>query len=262
MPIEVQNHLEQLSREDATRADDYKLRLARAQSEGVPQNGGRADRVRQLLGEVDVSRVSDPSLLRGADKLFFAHGFAEKAVAGLERLTVLEPAERSHWERWVSALAGGADEESLRNALRRLLAGVTQPPLGTETLDLLRSHVVDSCWRSIAALIATGDRDRLSEIPPLIETIERTKKPGAEQLWITWTRGWVARQLGHGTAAIEAAGQLEVIAAALPRAGDGSGEPAPLLFPDGLSTSLERATALLREEATVRARMAGDAGGP
>jgi outer membrane protein assembly factor BamB len=195
--------------------------------------------------------------------MFFDYGYPEKALAVLEQLTVIEPVERGHWERWISALAGLSDEDRLRDTLRRLLAGVTKAKLSDETLELLRSHLVDSCWRSIASLIAAHDTTRLPEILTLLDTIERTKKLGAEQLWVTWTRGWVLRQSGQSDAAAEAATHLELLAKSLPQAADAKDdEPPQIVFPDGLSMSLTHALALLKETDIPAARPSESAAGP
>ncbi|MGI8601519.1 MAG: PQQ-binding-like beta-propeller repeat protein [Verrucomicrobiales bacterium] len=261
--IEVRNHLQWLAEEDTARADEYRLRLAKAQHEALQKGGGRSDQIRALLQVVEVSKIREPALLRGTHKLFFDYAFPDKALAVLEQLTALEPADRGHWERWLSALAGLSDEKRLRDALRALLAGVAREPLSDETLDLLRSHFIDSCWRSIASIMATGEADRLSEILPFLDTIERTKKLDAERLWVTWTRGWVLRQLGHDEAAEEAASRIESIASALPRPGDAEqSEPPGLLFPDGLSLSLPRARAMLKERSQRPAFSSEQAAGP
>ena len=247
--IEVQRHLEQLAAEDADHADEYRLRLARAAHEAIQQSGGRSDQVRALLQEVDPIRIDDASLLRGTHRMLLDYSLDDKALAVLERLTALEPGDRGHWERWVTALAGLADEERLRDALRRLLSGAVRTPLNDATLELLRDHLVDSCWRSAASLIASNEPDRLPGVLPLLEAIERTKKLGAEQLWVTWARGWTLRRLGRPEAADQAASHLEALARQF---ADPDQAPMRVLFPDGLSMALEKAVALLRESETRR----------
>ncbi len=242
--VEVQNHLQLLTGEDTARADEYRLRLARSGHEAAQRDGGRPDQVRALLQAIDVGKVSDPVLLRGAHTLFLDYGYPAPALAVLERLTRLEPGDAGHWERWISALAAQGDEERLRDALRQVLSGVTTEPLSAGTLDTLRGHLIDSCWRSVARLFAAGEAARLSEILPLLETIERTRSSTPEHLWVTWARGHALRVAGHTAAADEAVAELEA------QAGRwfAEREEAPLLlFPDGLTLSIEHALALLRD---------------
>ncbi len=257
--VEVQNHLEQLMAEDAARADEYRLRLAKAEHEALGQRGGQSDRVRAHLEATNVAAIADRSLLRGVDKLFLDYGFGDKAFAVLERVTELDPAEREPWQRWLTALAGAGDEERLREALRRVLAGVTKAPLNDETLELLRSHLVDSCWRSVAKLLADEDSSLAVAALPLLDVIERTKKLQQEQLWVTWARGMVLRKSGRPDAAAEAAVQLETLAATLfpPDAKDRT-----ITFPDGLALAVPQALALLRQDAAPEPRTAPATAGP
>ena len=257
--VEVQNHLEQLAAEDTEHADEYRLRLARAAHEAMQQTGGRSDQVRALLQQTDPKTIDDAPLLRGTHRMFLDYGLEDKALAVLERLTELEPTDRGHWERWVTALAGLAEEERLREVLRRLLSGGIKTPLNEATLEMLRGHLVDSCWRSAAALIAANEPDRLPEILPLLGTIERTKKLGAEQLWVTWARGWTLRQLGRAEAASEAAIQIEALARQFVAPDQ---MPVRVLFPDGLSMAVDKAVALLRDPEAPMAWPAESAAGP
>jgi thioredoxin-like negative regulator of GroEL len=254
--VEVQNQLQQLADEDTEHADEHRLRLARSGHEAAPRDGGRPDQVRALLRTVDVEKIADPTLLRGTHKLFLEYGYPGPALAVLERLTLLEPGDPGHWERWISALAIQGEEERLREALRRVLSGVTTDPLDVDTLNLLRAHLVDSCWRSVARLFAQADPAGLAGVLPLLEVIERTREPGPEMMWVTWARGQALRLAGRADAAAEAATRLEALAE---RWFAASPTPVRLQFPDGLAMSLEQALASLREAPE---RPAGPAAAP
>ncbi|MFN0130302.1 MAG: PQQ-binding-like beta-propeller repeat protein [Verrucomicrobiales bacterium] len=257
--VEVQNHLQVLAGEDVARADEYRLRLARAGHESAQRDGGRPDQVRVLLQSIDVEKIDDPVLLRGAHMLFLDYGYSGSALTVLERLTQLEPGDAGHWERWISALALQGEEERLREALRQVLSGVTAEPLAAETLELLRGHLVDSCWRSVARLFANDEAERLPEVLPLLETIERLRSSSPEQLWVTWTRGHALRQAGHVEAAAAAASELESLAS---RWHAEKGEPPQLLFPDGLILSLEHGLRLLRDASPASSGLAESPTGP
>jgi hypothetical protein len=177
----------------------------------------------------------------------------------LERLTVLEPSDAGHWEKWISALAVQGEEDRLRDALRRVLAGVTPEPLAAETLELVRGHLVDSCWRSVSRLFAHGGSARLDEVFPLLEVIERLRPSGPEQLWVAWARGRALRLGGRLEAAAEAAAQLESLAGRWFAASEAAPQ---LVFPDGLTMSLEQAVALLREPSAGSAAPAESPAGP
>jgi len=257
--VEVRVQLLQLAAEDSEHADEYRLRLARAGHEEAQRDGGRPDQVRALLRDVDVEKIDAAALLRGAHTLFLDYGYAQSALAVLERLTRLEPADPGHWERWISALAIGGEEERLREALRRVLSGVTAEPLTSESLDVVRAHLADSCWRSVARLFADGSRSRMADALPLLEVIERSQPPGAEALWVTWARGRALKLGGREAEATEAAARLESQAE---RWRERTSEPPQLLFPDGLAMSLGPALALLRDAPAEVAAPAESPAGP
>jgi outer membrane protein assembly factor BamB len=257
--VEVETHLERLAADDGERADEYRLRLARAGHEAAQRDGGRPDRVRALLQSVNVDRISDAALLRGAHTVFLEYGYIVPALKVLERLTVLEPSDAGHWEKWISALAVQGEEDRLRDALRRVLAGVTPEPLAEETLELVRGHLVDSCWRSVSRIFALGGSARLAEVLPLLEVIERTRPTGPEQLWVTWARGLALRLDGRLEAAAEAAVQLESLAGRWFAASQAAPQ---LVFPDGLTLSLEKAVTLLREPPASMAAPSESPAGP
>lgn len=241
--VEAQNYWQELAAVDPERADEYRLRLARAMQE-TAQAGSRLDPVRALLETVRIAAINDAALLRGADKLFIDYGVDESALAVLEKLTRLEPEDLGHWGRWIRALAGMGDEERLRDALRQVLAGVGKEPVSEEAASLLRDHLVDSYWRSVASFFAQGGAEAMGQALPLLDMIERVKKLDAEQLWVVWARGYALRQLGRDEAATETAAQLETLARQWLGAHP---QPPRLLFPDGLVMSLDQALATLRE---------------
>ena len=257
--VEVENQLQALAVEDAGRANEYRLRLARAGHEAAQRDGGRPDRVRALLRSIEVTGISDPALLRGAHSLFIDYGDPASALAVLERLTQLEPGDAGHWERWISVLAAQGEEDRLRDALRRLLSGVTSDPLAAETLELVRGHFVDSCWRSVARVLTEGGKAEQSEMPPLLDAIERMRPDGPERLWVAWARGLSLQRAGRSEAAAEAAEQFSSLAR---RWFDHSSDLPQLSFPDGLVVSLDQALTLLREPPAPPAVTVGSPEGP
>ncbi|MEZ5299195.1 MAG: PQQ-binding-like beta-propeller repeat protein [Verrucomicrobiales bacterium] len=280
---EIQSQLQILAQEDKEKGDAYKLRLALTMHQ--PESG-RTDQARALLEEADPSRVEDAELLGGMHLIYLDYGMPEKALAALARQVELEPENKAAWADWITLLAALGDEENLRTALRRLTAGAGKLELSEDTHELIRGHLVDSYWRSIARLIADGGDGTQAEALAMLDAVERAKQLGEERLWVLWTRAFLYSGLGQNAARDEALAELTAAANVLsPRldpdaaatatapptvpvpdagpdaaeagavagpaataGGDPSaGQPVKIRFPDGLALSLDAAAQVLTD---------------
>ncbi|MFP4055440.1 MAG: PQQ-binding-like beta-propeller repeat protein [Candidatus Brocadiia bacterium] len=249
----LEQELKKLIEEDPQAADEYNARLALLYAEGE-----QAHLAGPLLDKVRIAKLDDTALLEGVRKLCEASHRTEKVLEVLARLTDLEPSNRSHWERWLTALAATGDEARLRSAARRLLAGVRRMPLSKETRELLEDQLADSYWRSIARRMAEGDEPALRDARVLVDSVGRMVEDREEWLWVAWARAYVLNRLGREEARDEAIAELERVVAEAPGAAEeeqkkppepqgGEQEaPAPVIaFPDGLAVSLAAAKKLL-----------------
>jgi len=249
----VEEQLKALAKDDPKGVDEYHARLAvlYAKSE-------RHQLVPPLLHKINIAGLRDPTLLGRLQQFYARYGGGPKMLDILARLTVLDPTNRSHWERWLTALAATGDEYRLRSVIRKLLAGIDRMPLAEETRGPLQSHLVDSYWRSAAGLLADGKPAALADALAVLEAVERAAQKREQWLWVMWTRAFILNRLGRTKARDEAIKELERVAAApLPGAKEGErpkkeGEEQPkekavefIMFPDGLTVSLKRARAVL-----------------
>lgn len=249
----LREHLTALSAEAGANADEVNARLVMLHA-----RENRADLMWDLLEQINVDHITDAALLKGLLPYFRNHGRWEKSLRVLERLTVLDPSDHSAWEQWIRALAVTGDEERLRVALRRLRAGVGGMALKDETRVLLRGHLMDSYWRSIARLIKDGEDHDLKEALVNTDGAERVAVTHPETLWITWARAYLLNALGRVTARDEAIEELVRVSREVPLSGDGESadavDPSSLevdiggariVFPDGLSVDLSSAKMIL-----------------
>ena len=283
----VEAELKRLIEDDPSSADEYNARLAL-----IYFSSNRDNLAVAALDALNVDALTDPVLLNKLRPFYQQRGVGAKAMRILERLTALDPTNRDNWQFWLVELAKAGDEQRLRGAILRLLAGVERMPIDEGALDLLRSHLADSYWRSIAEKVASdfgaegghrgADPDRrrpeLSEALVLLDSVGRIVRAPDEFLWVAWTRAYVLNVLGRTGPRDEALAELERVAGLLSRPGgdeadpatanpfpetdeDDPPEPVPVAvaFPDGLSVSLERARELLKR-AAARPRRAGRAG--
>lgn len=121
----------------------------------------------------------------------------DREPAILERITAVNPADRSAWEQWKTALAAGGDEQRLSIVIRRLLAGVDKAPLTDQTRALLEAHMADSCWRSVCSRLAEGNDAALADALPLLDSAGQLARDDAQRLWIAWTRAHALGRLGR-----------------------------------------------------------------
>jgi hypothetical protein len=195
-------HLERLAKEDPTRKGEYRARLALAYAAKQ-----RMDKARDLLSKVDPSQLRDGDLLRSLAGLARALRDGERALTLLARVTDVDSGDREAWERYVYALASTGDEARLRGALRQILRASTKLPLKAEVRRVLRSHLADSSWRSVSALLhraaekhasrARGHAADVLEALALLDQVERTSDEGRAWLWVAWTRAYAYNRLGR-----------------------------------------------------------------
>lgn len=272
--------LKALIHEDPAHADEYRIRLAqqytkekRTDKAALILRGGNGN---EPLGAIDLNKVGDATLLGVLDGILRETGGGQKdRVAILERLIALEPGNRGTWGRWLSELAANGDEERLRTALRRLLAGVGKLEFGAETRQLMEHHLLASFWRSLHRLLRdAGENDaRLAESLPLLDAADRLAKNHDEWLWLAWTRAYALNRLGRHEARDATIREFDRIAALAPKPKaanapeEATGEAAPpqdsIAFPDGLVIGKREAHALLTASpAKAIPRVKADSAGP
>ena len=227
------DQLAQLAKEDPTMAMECRARTALLDFDPAsPQrNAGEAAR---HLAEINVDQLSDPALVSRIETVLSEAGNAPAALACLKRLTVLEPATASHWERWLTALGGSGDEKLLREAIRRLLAGIDNLELTTEIRDQLTERLADSCWRSAAVQAARDDAPGWQAVLALLDEAGTTSVR-ADTGWILAGRVLALHHLARHQARDQALAELD------------ADPKLSLVFPDGLGTSRAALHALIEE---------------
>ncbi|MFW6161792.1 MAG: PQQ-binding-like beta-propeller repeat protein [Planctomycetota bacterium] len=273
----IEEHLRKLAAEAPQAADECNARLAL-----LHDRTGRHHLIPPLLEKIDFGAIADTDLLANLEKLYARQGNGEAVLALLRRLTVLAPSNRGHWGRWLEALAAAGDETRLRGAIRRLLAGIERMPLADETRTLLQAHLLDSHWRSVAALAGDGQQAALADALPVIDAAERAARDRRQWLWAAWSRAHILNRLGRTEARDEAIAELQRVVRQKPpeplrkddEPEDGAepddhaepkAEETPaqgIVFPDGLVLSLEAALSMLRAGPDAEQRAPTDRRGP
>ncbi len=246
---EVEEQLELLAKEDGKHADNYQLRRAL-----LYHSNSRPDLARNLLESVDMEKVEDESILRAAYLVFLEYSLVESAKVCLEKLTDKESTDSGGWEKRLSLLAALGEEEELRVVLRRLLAGIDRLILKAETLQALRSHLLDSYWRSISPLLKKGGNESLNEILVMLDSVDRDARQARDRGWSLWTRAYVLNRLERMSARDEVVKELTVFLNDRENASsqDGESGQAMIAFPDGLAMSAGAAVGLLKAEGEER----------
>ncbi|MDA1014654.1 MAG: hypothetical protein O3A00_09415 [Planctomycetota bacterium] len=241
--------LQSLAQEDPQSIAEYSARLAL-----LHKSQEREDLAIQFFQKVDAGQIRDPALLSSLLTAFQQRtDYSPLLVAIVERLTVINPADRANWERWLTVLAAGGDEDRLRVEIRRLLSGMKELTLDEPTRQLLELYIADSYWRSILRQLGDGQSARagqLAEVLPHLDAIERMARDDQQWLWMTWIRAHVLNKLGRTEARDEAIAELERVLDTLtvfPVQSNLKPTEPRIVFPDGVSISTERARLLLRE---------------
>ena len=232
---ELRETLTALAEEDPAGAPDALARralidvAASTSNNNNPYGSNETIAIPEGLAAIDPRQLTDPQVLDRCWSIYADGNAPDKAVLCAERLVQLEPANASRWERWCLSLAAKGDEEALRAALRRLLAGVENLPLKPTVRDQLQDAFLDSTWRSCARLATGSQWKELLAIANEAEPMVRTAQQGR---WLAWSRCLALARLGRV--------KLPDAIAELTRRC--AGDPT-IIFPDGLSTTLTGAIA-------------------
>lgn len=222
---EVEEQLKALAAEDASHRADHDLRRAL-----VYHRSGRADLARRILFGIDPTEVGSAALLREAADVFVEYGLLDEADDALETVVRLEPEDVLSRERRLSVLVALGEESTLRAAIRRLRDEAGGIALRERSRRSLDEHLDASYWRSVAALLESGD---LAEALPLLASVDQEGLSDRSKLWTEWTRSRILSHLGRETEAREA------LARFLDRAR--SSRINRVAFPDGLELSVAAA---------------------
>jgi len=234
--VEVEKQLTELAAADAANAAEYDLRRAL-----LYHAAQRPDLARELLGGLELNSIDDKSSLRASYVMFLDYSMIDGAVDCVERLAVLDAADLVNAQRQLSLYAALGREDDLRRSLRRLLAGIDKIDFSSATLAVLRSHLLDSYWRSISRHLDDDRAEAIADMSELLDAVERESLSGADRLWVLWARAYSLNRTGQseGRDAV-----LEELEDALASEADG---PAEIVFPDGLATSMTAARVILSE---------------
>lgn len=227
---ELRDTLTALAEEDPLGAPDALARRALIGLVDNPNNGEDGQgQIPEGLADLDPRLLTDPQVLDRCWQIYADGNATAKAALCAERLVQLQPADGGRWERWCISLAATGDEDALRSALRRLLAGVENLPLKPVVRDQLQDALLDSTWRTCARLAAAGSWKELLAVAAEAEPLTRTAQQGR---WLAWARCLGLARLGRV--------KLPDAIAELTRR---CGSDQLIVFPDGLSTTLASAVA-------------------
>ena len=187
-------------------ADEYRARLAM-----LHLRGNQYQLAQPMLAEVRVAQLTDVALLGELEKAFGQLNQPHRVLAVLERLTTLEPANKSNWEAWLYHLAMAGQEERLRDALRRLVAGVDGLKLEDPVRQLLQAQLIDSYGRSIISNLTDGRPGPLSDALTMLGAAERLTNTPRQALWLCWNRAYILNRLHRDEQRDEAIYEMERI---------------------------------------------------
>jgi tetratricopeptide (TPR) repeat protein len=239
-PPILHQQLRELVKEDPNGSDEYNAHLA-----VLHARANRQDLATPLLKKLNLNVIRDPALLAKLQPLFGQLKDSEKTLAVLRRLTETDSTNRVHWKKWIYALASGGREDPLRSQLRKLLAGVRQLELDPTSRAMLKAHLFDSYWRSVAKLIDDGRPGSLNKALGIIDRVEEAATDQTRWLWVAWARAYVLNRLDRPVARDEALAELERMVDANAKQGR-TDAIKTVQFPDGLRLDLEHAKALAR----------------
>lgn len=228
---EVEEQLKLLAAEDPVNRLEYDLRRAL-----VYHRSQRVDLAQKLVSGIDLTEITSAPLLREAVDILVEYGFLKEAESALGAINRLEPRDLISWERRLLVLVTLRQEATFRSVIRTLRsgdAGIQLRELSQRSLD---EHLSGSFWRSISALMASGESE-LQEILPLLASAEREDLTTGSRLWAEWTRALVLTRLGRAEEASEAINRFREHAKAR--------EVTSVNFPDGLVLSVDAAADFL-----------------
>jgi len=234
--VEVEKQLTELAAADAANAGEYDLRRAL-----LYHAAQRPDLAQELLSKLALNGIDDKSTLRASYVMFLDYSMIDSAVECVERLAVLDAADLVNAQRQLSLYAALGREDELRRSLRRLLAGIDKVDLSADTLAVLRSHLLDSYWRSISRHLDDDRAESIAEMSELLDAVERESLSGDDRLWVLWARAYLLNRTGQSDGRDDVLKELEDVLAE-------SDEATPqIVFPDGLATTMTAARAMLSE---------------
>lgn len=222
---QLPGQLQLLANEDPTLATECRVRAALLDFDPTSQSRNPGATASKLT-DVAIDQLNDPTLVTRLEVVFTEAGNSSASIACMKRLTELEPATAGHWERWLTALGKNGDENLLRTAIRRLLAGVDNLEISEDIRDQLATRLASSCWRSAAALAAQGHADDWQTVLALLEEADNSSTK-EDTGWILVGRLLALHHLGRHEARDQIVAELE------------ADKSLCLVFPDGLGTSLE-----------------------
>jgi len=228
---ELEDQLKALATEDPANRLDYDLRRAL-----VYHRNQRVDLAQELMGALDLTEIDSTSLLREASDALIEYGFIKEAEVATATINRLEPGDLLSWERRLLLLVSLRQESIFRSVIRSLQNGEAGVRLREISNRSLADHLNASYWRSISALMASGETE-LENILPLLASLEREEVLPGSRLWADWTRALVLTRLGRPEEASEAIMQFRERATA--------GKIKTVFFPDGLSLSVDSASDFL-----------------
>lgn len=239
---EVEEQLKQLAVEDPAHKLEYELRRAL-----VYHRSQRVDLAQAIVAGIDFTQVTDAPLLLEAVDALLSYGFLEEAEVALATINRLEPSDLLSWERRLSVLVSLRSETTFRSVIRSLqngAAGVKFRELSDRSLE---EHLGSSYWRSISAMMASGEKE-LQEILALLASAEREELMRDSRLWAEWTRSLVLTRLGRNAESTEAIARFREIAKLEKKDS--------VAFPDGLILSVDAAADFLSSRPQVVAAIA------
>ncbi len=234
--VEVEKQLTELAAADNANAGEYDLRRAL-----LYHAAQRPDLAQELIGDLALNGIDDKSTLRASYVMFLDYSMIDSAVECVERLAVLDAADLVNAQRQLSLYAALGREDDLRRSLRRLLAGIDKVDFSSETLAVLRSHLLDSYWRSISRHLDDDSAESIADMSELLDAVERESLSGDDRLWVLWARAYLLNRTGQGEGRNAVLGELEDALA------DSDATEPQIVFPDGLATTMTAARAMLSE---------------
>lgn len=240
----LKHHLAKLAEEDP----EYQAACA-ARRALLELRSGKSKEASKLLAEIDYSRLESADLLRRLAANFGPNLSDSARLEIARRLTEVAPSNTTYWEHYLASLVVTGSEGRLRATLGRLRAGVKKLSLSKKTRALVRKHIIDSYWRSVARRLAGGSEAELADALAFTNELDREVHGAQEQLWVAWARAYLLNQLGREEARVEAVRELERIVSQQTK-GETEEEARDLFltFPDGLTVSLSHAKKLLSSD--------------
>ena len=192
-PQQAEQALKNLMETDPAHREEHRARLAM-----VYIQTSRWDLASPLLSQIEPAQIYDYELLRNLQRSYLQNSFRDPLLHRItRRLTELKPADSENWSLWLELLALRGDETALRSNMRQLITGLGDFSLSQQTLELMKEHLIDSYWRSIARRLSQEDQGSLVECLSLLDEAELLISDPEHQLWSLWIRTKVLASLNR-----------------------------------------------------------------